>query len=121
MGDISEHFSEWEFRCHGARRKEHPPHGTVVQPQLLEALEELRFIVGRPLTIVSGFRCEWWNRRVDGADRSMHVTGHAVDLPWGVVRQHQAERAGFRGIGTERGYAIHVDVRSRAARWSYPR
>lgn len=45
--------------------------------------------------------------------------GTAADIPEGYATEDEAERAGFRGIGTRGKWAIHVDVRPTHARWRY--
>lgn len=119
MGNLSPHFSLSEFTCHGGRRPGHPSHMTTVSPHLVAHLEDLRRIVGRPLPIVSGHRCPWWNRRVGGAARSQHLTGTGADIPPGYATVAQAELAGFKGIGRKGSWAVHVDVRASKARWEY--
>lgn len=119
MGDLSPHFDTSEFRCHGFGASGHPDHPTVVDRQLVAHLEDLRRLIGRPLRIVSGHRCSWWNRRVGGASSSRHLKGQAVDLVAGYATETQAEHAGFRGIGRRGRWAVHVDVRPRRARWVY--
>lgn len=116
MGDLSRHFSRSEFRCHhcGQLGDEAALRDLVVH------LEVLRGLVGRPLVIVSGYRCPTHDRRV----RRKRTTGQhaqmtAVDLKPGVVTEAQAERAGFRGIGMSGRWATHVDRRQRRARWWY--
>lgn len=119
MGDLSAHFSRAEFACHGIGKPGHPQHGPHVAGDLVVKLERLRAIVGRPLKIVSGYRCPWWNARVGGKRRSQHLLGNAADLPLGYATAAQAEAAGFKGIGTKGRWAVHVDVRARRARWVY--
>lgn len=119
MGDLSAHFSRSEFRCHGTGKVGHPPHSTLVSPELVRRLEVLRQVVGKPLRIVSGHRCRWWNTRVGGARASQHLLGTAADIPNGYATVAQAESAGFTGIGTKGPYAVHVDVRPARARWRY--
>lgn len=119
MGDLSPHFSRREFACKGSQRAGHPPHSVKVSAHLVQHLERLRAIVGRPLPIVSGHRCPWWNQRVGGASRSQHLYGTAADIPRGYATVDQAERAGFTGIGHKDGWAVHVDVRPARARWRY--
>lgn len=119
MPKLSEHFDSDEFQCQGFGASGHPAHSTVVAPELVRRLERLRHIVGRPLKIVSGHRCSWWNRRIGGARSSQHLTGSAADIPVGYATVAQAEQAGFTGIGRRGRYAVHVDVRSRPARWVY--
>lgn len=119
MGDLSAHFSRSEFRCHGTGRPGHPAHGIPVSPTLVAHLEQLRAIVGRPLKIVSGYRCPWWNARVGGAPQSRHLKGDAADLPSGYATVAQAAAAGFSGIGNKGQWAVHVDTRGYRARWTY--
>lgn len=119
MGDLSAHFSRREFACKGAGKPGHPAHQTVVSSTLVARLERLRAIVGRPLPIVSGHRCRWWNARVGGASRSRHIYGDAADIPFGYATVAQAAAAGFDGIGNKGQWAVHVDTRGYRARWSY--
>lgn len=104
MGDLSPHFSAREFRCkHCGVAK--------VDRVLIQRLERLRAIVGRPLYVVSGYRCPVHNRNVRGASRSQHLYGRAADLRAGYATVEEAQRAGFTGIGFSNGWAVHVDVR----------
>lgn len=100
------HFRESEFACKDGCGL------LVVKPLLLLRLEELRAVIGKPITIVSGFRCCPHNTRVGGASRSRHTVGEAADIPAQLgVTQRQAVRCGFTGIGLRRGVVVHVDVR----------
>lgn len=113
MGDLSEHFSRAEFSCRHCGRLD------FISCELVANLEMLRSIVGRPVTIVSGWRCRTHNRAVGGATRSQHVLGKAADLPARLATPDQARRAGFRGIGTKGPWAVHVDVREIPSTWTY--
>lgn len=104
MGDLSPHFSRHEFGCHHCGRAD-------VDPHLVSHLERLRAIVDRPLVVVSGYRCPYWNARVGGARASWHLRGKAADLRRGYATVAQARQAGFTGIGHRGGWAVHVDVR----------
>ena len=104
MGDLSEHFSRREFDCHDGQH-------ASPDPALISALERLRSIVGRPCYIVSGYRDPTYNKAVGGAPHSQHIHNRAADLRPGYATERQAEAAGFTGIGTCRGWAVHVDVR----------
>lgn len=120
MGDLSTHFSRAEFRCHGHGKRGHVAHTTDVDLELVGRLELLREIVGgKPLKIISGHRCRWWNRQVGGATRSQHLITRAADIPYGYATVEQAARAGFKGIGRKGRYAVHVDTRATTARWVY--
>lgn len=116
MGDISPNFSLAEFSTCGRGECDR----TYVDPVLLCCLEGLRKICGgRPLNIISGYRCPRCNKRVGGATASRHLTGQAADIPYGYATVAQAREAGFRGIGTRGRFATHVDVRPTDAQWSY--
>ena len=114
MGDLTPHFSAWEFKC---------PHcGYLVgpAPKLLDCLERLRREVGRPLTIVSGCRCVAYNRRVGGHPRSQHLHGRAADIPGNYATTDQVRRAGFHGCGLRGGRVVHVDVTPGRGFFTFP-
>lgn len=115
MGDLSEHFSRRELACHhcGALAP------ADVLAHLVRHLEQLRALVGRPLVVVSAYRCKRWNTRVGGARTSRHLFGDAIDLRAGYCTVDQAVAAGFTGIGTKHGEPVHIDLRPDAARWTY--
>lgn len=104
MGDLTAHFSRWEFDC---------PHcGALptISLELVTVLERIRNHLGRPLVVVSGFRCSVYNRRVGGWSKSEHLYGRAADIPRGLVRPALAKSAGAHGAGVRDGWVIHVDV-----------
>ena len=110
---LSRHFTSEEFRCRHCGAVE-------VDAELVRRLELLRALVGRPLRIVSGFRCPTHNAAVGGARRSSHLAGEAADIEPGYATPAQARSVGFRGIGSRGAWAVHVDVRSGAvAAWTY--
>ena len=96
---------------------------------LCETLEVLRAALGRPITILSGFRTAAYNRRIGGARASQHVEGRAADI---VVKGLSATAVHAKllelhavgklprlgGLGAYHGFT-HVDVRpgDRLARW----
>ncbi len=121
MGDISPNFSRREFAC-----KDRCGFNTP-SPKLIEALEELRQLVGVPLAISSGCRCRKHNASVKGSPKSQHLNGTAVDIivPEGFTSDSFAVAAeGVKafasgGIGKYKNKNIvHVDVRSNGpSRW----
>jgi zinc D-Ala-D-Ala carboxypeptidase len=114
VGDLSPHFDRSEFRCRHCGHLEGP------SPALVVVLEHIRGLVGRPLVVVSGTRCQAHNKAVGGAARSRHLAGDAADLRFGVVPVATAEAAGATGIGIAGRFAVHVDTRpGRRARWRY--
>lgn len=113
MGDLSRNFSRAEFR-------DKRTGAVLVDGHLVEHLEKLRAMIGRPLRIVSGYRSPSTNRAVGGARRSQHLYGRAADIPFGYCTPAQARAAGFTGIGVRGRYAVHVDVRpGPPATWQY--
>ncbi len=114
VGDLSAHFSAWEFR--DTRNGQLG----VVDHRLVHVLEAIRAGNGRPLRIVSGWRSRATNAAVGGAMNSQHLAGRAADIPAGRATVDQAAAAGAVGIGSRGGWAVHVDVRPGGpARWTY--
>lgn len=111
MGDLSPHFSRWEFRDHRT--------GGLVGPdtKLIACLERLRASKdGRPLVIRSGYRSQATNAAVGGARYSQHLYGRAADIFPDYCTVDEALAAGFTGVGySSGGGVVHVDVRSGAA------
>jgi len=123
MGDLSKNFSRSEFACKG---KHCCSNSAVVHPDLITALQELRELIGFPLRIASGFRCNKHNHEIGGASGSFHTIGMAADIscPVGFTAQSIAAKAEqielFKngGIGIYPTW-IHVDVRKTGkARWT---
>ena len=103
MGDLTLNFSKREFVCSHCGRRVGPPADFVA------ALQRLRTSIGKPLRIVSGYRCPVFNRKVGGIRTSQHLTGNAADIPRGYCTPAQAHAAGLTGVGTRDGFVIHVD------------
>ena len=76
---ITKHFNSTEFDCRDGHKyplnwcwpKLHP---------LCEALEIIRAITGKTMTINSGYRTEIYNRKVGGSKNSQHIQGMAADF-----------------------------------------
>jgi hypothetical protein len=67
MGDLTKNFSRYEVQCFcgcGA---------SWVSPKLLEKLQHVRDVVGQPMTITSGVRCEVFNSSIKGSLVSSHM------------------------------------------------
>ncbi len=100
------YFTRDELKCKGD--------GTfVANNNALDKLERLRELMGVPLTINSAYRSPAHNRKIGGADNSMHVQGRAFDIS---VKGHEpsavytaALHAGFTGFGFYRTF-LHVDT-----------
>lgn len=48
--------------------------------ELCKTLESVRSLIGKPILITSGYRCEELNRRVGGSSSSAHIQGLAADI-----------------------------------------
>lgn len=71
MGDLSEHFSSFEFVCSCPRclgRERGRP-----TTRLLATLEAIRGLFGQPISITSGYRCPPHNAEVGGVFPSEHT------------------------------------------------
>lgn len=104
MGDLRQHFSRAEFACACCHRLD------VIDDRLLDVLQRARTAKGRPLRIVSGYRCCRHNATVGGIRYSQHLYGRAADVPRGYASVREWESFGAIGIGVRDGQVIHVDV-----------
>jgi uncharacterized protein YcbK (DUF882 family) len=118
MGDLSRNFSTHEFNCRCCGRAE-------INPNLVDALQELRDLAAAAVRITSGYRCPEHNRAVGGASRSQHLLGNAADIvidgrsvaeTYELAEQVPVFRNGGIGVYPEQGF-VHVDVRDGRARW----
>jgi uncharacterized protein YcbK (DUF882 family) len=117
MGDLSKNFSRLEIMCPcscGADK---------ISPVLIEKLQKVRNIIGRPIIITSGVRCEFYNASLKNSSmNSSHIPdsyglGQAVDISC-TTSKHRYEliqvaqkffnRVGISG-GSYGGF-VHLDV-----------
>ena len=116
---LSPHFCRYEFACRCGCGFDD------VDRRLVEALEALRALVGKPIHVNSGCRCPAHNREVGGMARSQHLLGKAADITVaGKTPEMMASRAeevpAFHGGGIGLYDAFtHVDVRRGMTRWDY--
>ena len=97
----------------------------------LDALQAVRFRIGRPMIINSAARCEQHNRSVGGSPQSFHLCkpdraacaydiavkdglGLSTHDPEELIRI--AKEEGFKGIGRYRNF-VHLDFRPVAWEW----
>lgn len=109
---ITENFAGQEFRCPDCNR-------IYVALELCESLEVLRKTAGgKPIRILSGYRCPVRNRAAGGTPRSWHTVGLAADIAarempwaelWDLVRELQGK--GFFEFAARYTRNIHVDLR----------
>jgi zinc D-Ala-D-Ala carboxypeptidase len=89
-------FSFDEMACHETGENE-------MQFALMDALQQLRRAMGRPLTVTSGYRSPEHSIEIEKLRPGTHTTGLAVDLgvayeiAWRVLSL--APALGFHGIG----------------------
>lgn len=106
-GDLIKDFSTHEFAC--------PCCGDVlIDRYLINKLQQTRDLVGAPLVITSGFRCDKENAAIGGSEGSAHLKGQAVDIAatTGKLRFAIVEAlitVGFRRIGVYQNH-IHADI-----------
>lgn len=118
MGDLSPHFSKKELACHCC-------HTLKIEQRLVDALEELRSLAGRPIVIHDAYRCAKHNEEVGGVANSEHTRGMAadIDIPGLSVQQMyelavQVPDFVEGGIGAYDHNFLHVDVRIHRTRWA---
>lgn len=117
MTQLSEHFDRAEFACVCGCGFD------TVDAELLEVLQDLRYISGSALHITSGCRCRAHNQAVGGAPGSLHLQGRAADIASTVltpteIYYHFTQAYPDRfGVGCY-PYHVHIDTRAKPARWN---
>jgi len=115
---LSKNFKLSEFTCHDGSGK------VLYVPALIDKLQKLRGLLGKPIRIVSAYRTPEYNAKCGGAPKSQHMEGTAADIkvsgisPLDVAKA--AETVGFTGIGvyTHSGNSfVHCDVRPSKSYW----
>jgi uncharacterized protein YcbK (DUF882 family) len=96
----------------------------AVHPELVYALQRLRNIVGAPIYVTSGYRCERHNERVGGSPDSQHLRGLAADIWCEKFASSQLMMTAEQVTGFDEGGIgeypthVHVDIRDDGpARW----
>ena len=110
--DASEHFAFREFICKCGGRFANCRR-IRLHRGLLSGLEKMRAAYGKPITIVSGYRCPSYNQKVGGASSSQHVYGAAADVNYVLHRTAVRRLRIFAGIGRSKSTSMvrHVDRR----------
>jgi len=87
MTTLSEHFTEKEFIASNIAARAvinndfiDPSHKKNAILLCDYYLEPIRSMLGKPITILSGYRCPEVNRLAKGSDTSAHMSGRAVDI-----------------------------------------
>lgn len=75
------YFKPRDFTCRCEGLCDHP---SVISMNLVAKLDAVRKLIGMPFTILSGTRCELYNRKVGGKPLSSHIAksgiSHAADV-----------------------------------------
>ena len=117
MGDLTQNFSKLELQCPcscGADK---------ISPVLIEKLQKVRNIIGLPIIITSGVRCEFYNASLKNSSmNSSHMPdsyglGQAVDISCTTSKYRyelvQVAQKVFNRIGISGGSyggGVHLDV-----------
>lgn len=117
--NLSPNFKVKEFICKDGSDK------VLIDINLVEKLQELRNYLGKPITILSGYRTDSYNKQCGGADNSYHLKGQAVDIYCSGVKPIiialWAEFNGLGGIGIYLNRSqefVHIDTRDNKYRWA---
>lgn len=93
-----------------------PGSGVNMHQDLLELLDEMREIYGRPIAITSGYRTPEHNASLgkNASKNSSHLKGLAVDIAIADSNQRYeiiriAMLLGIKRIGTGKGF-VHIDI-----------
>lgn len=126
---MTPHFSWNEFACKcGCVAPEEVQRRARA---MASALEVIRAAVGKPVQVISGYRCAAHNRKVGGAVNSRHTWGDAVDIQVqgmsGTELRDLVEQLIARkqlpdgGVGTysKKVLTLHYDLRGIRARWHH--
>ena len=131
---ISDNFSSEEFDQPARHGLGHVPYPAEwiderLRP-LVAALEAIRAEVGKPITVLSGYRSPEYNAKVGGQPHSQHMQGRASDIHVEGMAPHDVHATILRlynegkikigGLGAYPGFT-HVDVRpagDHLAQWS---
>lgn len=87
--------------------------------RLANRLQVIRDVLGKPITVNSGYRTREHNHTVGGVSHSMHLSGMAADIvvvgmPAAEVQRFLRQWSG--GMGCYAQYT-HLDIRPNRARW----
>jgi len=101
---LSEHFTLGELSKTSHRkyltsnRKEAITYLDNLHDLCEKILEPARAIMGTPVFITSGFRCNKLNKAVGGSQKSQHAVGEAADIEFLGAREGQALKDAFNKI-----------------------
>ena len=92
-----------------------------IDPELLRLIEKVREEAGVPVYIITGYRCEDYNKNIGADNESEHVLGRAADL-WSpdLTAEQLYEICDLLnlngGVGQYSSH-VHIDTRGAYIRW----
>jgi len=123
---LTKNFSKSEFDC--SCGCDMPKYVLNNVQKVANQLQALRNIVGKSITVNSGYRCPEWNTKVGGVKTSQHILGKASDI---VIKDmtpddvaHLIEQMIDSGDMLQGGLGryntfTHYDIRKTKARWNF--
>ena len=121
---LTENFSISEFRCKDGT--DVPDEYMDNVQELADNLQVLRDHLGKSIRVISGYRSPKYNRKIDGARRSQHLTASGADIKitgllpveikviiLDLIREGKMKEG---GIGVYKGF-LHYDIRGKKVRW----
>lgn len=106
--NLAKNFKVREFACKDGSDR------VLIDTMLVEKLQKLRDLVGKPIIINSAYRTASHNKKVGGSPTSQHLYGRAADIKVKNVKPIKvfelAKQVGFNGVGLYDTF-VHVDVR----------
>lgn len=121
---LTENFQLSEFRCKDGTDVPDELMDNVIE--LAENLQILRDHIGKPITVISGYRSPKYNRKIGGARRSQHMLAKAADIivkgmtpdevKAEIVKLIKEGKIKTGGIGLYTSFT-HYDIRGRNSRW----
>jgi uncharacterized protein YcbK (DUF882 family) len=108
MAKLSKNFNRSEFACGCGCGYDD------ISQSLVDKLQELRDLVGKPVIVTSGCRCHAYNRHIRGVINSPHLEGLAADIQVEGISPFTlaviANRIDYIRIGIYPKH-IHIDVK----------
>ena len=121
---ITKNFKVEEFKC----PKDGIPTGNILENvhELANNLQALRDHLGKPIRIISAYRCPEYNKSIGGAEKSQHMYGKASDIKVKDMEPADVHKAILSlisqgkmkqgGVGLYETF-VHYDIRGTRARW----
>ncbi len=90
---------------------------TIISNDLIKAYKKFRHLIGKKMTISSGYRCPYHNQKIGGTALSRHTAGEAIDISKKSMNHlsdeeidHAAKMSGFTFVKQYKAF-VHLDVR----------